>query len=208
MRVCVYVIYFNTTENQQMETMWHKTQNKKTGPTDLINNSWEFRGSSSPRAVSVCGERQMRRTPARESHSVLRQAAPWCAWGDLVGIIVLVKQIEYGKRSHPNPVPAPPPQAMSRAQLSLQRVTQTLYLPRGPGSLDRDRMQPALAQRTGNCPPSENPWISSPCENCVRGTLARRHHQLRCQVSTRGLTYPNYLSHPLSIPKETNSKLH
>ena len=40
--------YFNTTEKQQMETMWHKT-----GPTDLINNSWEFRGSSSPRAASV-----------------------------------------------------------------------------------------------------------------------------------------------------------
>ncbi len=23
-----YVIYFNTTEKQQIETMWHKTQNK------------------------------------------------------------------------------------------------------------------------------------------------------------------------------------
>ncbi len=34
-----YVIYFNTMEKQQIETIWHKTQNKKTGPTDSINNS-------------------------------------------------------------------------------------------------------------------------------------------------------------------------
>ncbi len=53
--ISAYVIYFNfnTTEKQQMETMWNKTQNKKTGPTDSINSSWEFRGSSSPCAASV-----------------------------------------------------------------------------------------------------------------------------------------------------------
>ena len=36
-----------------MGTMWHKTQNKETGPTDSINSSWEFHGSSSPCAASV-----------------------------------------------------------------------------------------------------------------------------------------------------------
>ena len=56
LRACVsaYVIYFNSMEKQQMGTMWQKTQNKETGPTDLINNSWEFRGFSSPCAASVC----------------------------------------------------------------------------------------------------------------------------------------------------------
>jgi len=41
-------------ENSGVNEISHKTQNKKTGPTDSINNSWEFRGSSSPRAASVC----------------------------------------------------------------------------------------------------------------------------------------------------------
>jgi len=34
-----YVIYFNSTEKQQMGTMWHKTQNKETGPTDSVNKN-------------------------------------------------------------------------------------------------------------------------------------------------------------------------
>ena len=51
--VSAYVIYFNFMEKQQMVTMWHKTQNKQTGQKDLINSSWEFHGSSSPRAASV-----------------------------------------------------------------------------------------------------------------------------------------------------------
>jgi hypothetical protein len=39
-------------ETTQMER-YDKTQNKKKGPTNSINNSYEFRGSSSPRAASV-----------------------------------------------------------------------------------------------------------------------------------------------------------
>ncbi len=41
-------------ENSGVNEISHKTQNKKTGPTDSINNSWEFHGFSSPRAAHVC----------------------------------------------------------------------------------------------------------------------------------------------------------
>ena len=59
----------------------------------------------------------------------------------------------------------------------------------------------------GNCPPSENPWILSPCGVCARQALGRSYHQLWYHVSTRGFTNPNYLSTPLFDPQGSEIKI-
>ena len=66
-------------------------------------------------------------------------------------------------------------------------------------STDRDRIQPAPAQHTNNCPPSGSTWIYSPCETFLR--QARRKFS-RFHVSTRRGSSLTYLSTPVRPPTE------
>ena len=68
-----------------------------------------------------------------------------------------------------------------------------------PGSTDQDRIQPAPAQHTDNCPPSGSTWTYSPCETFLR--QARRKFS-RCHISTRRGSSVTYLSTPVRPPTE------
>ncbi len=66
-------------------------------------------------------------------------------------------------------------------------------------STDQDRIQPAPAQHTDNCPPSGSTWIYGPCETFLR--QARRKFS-RFHVSTHRGSSLTYLSTPVRPPME------
>ncbi len=68
-----------------------------------------------------------------------------------------------------------------------------------PWSTDQDRIQPAPAQHTDNCPPSGSTWIYGPCETFSR--QARRKFS-RFQVSMRRGSSLTYLSTLVRPPTE------
>jgi hypothetical protein len=68
-----------------------------------------------------------------------------------------------------------------------------------PWSTDRDRIQPAPAQHTENCPPSGSTWMYGPCETLLRQA---RQKFSRFHVSTHRGSSLTYLSTPVWPPTE------